>query len=182
MRLVGALAFVTLSGCIQEPSLYISLTGDGVGRVESDPPGIECGTTCGMIVPDGVRPTLTATPRTGSAFAGWRGGGCSGIDPCTPMLVDDTTIEASFTLAVRQLSVTRSGTGSGRVTSSPTGIDCGTDCTESYAHDTEIQLAATPDSGSAFVGWIGEDDCTSTTPCITKLDRDATIGAIFEPL
>ncbi len=34
------------------------------------------------------------------------------------------------------LTVTRSGAGSGTVTSSPAGIDCGGDCSESYASGT----------------------------------------------
>jgi hypothetical protein len=179
---VGAVALLALSGCIQEPSLFIRLTGDGAGRVESDPAGINCGTACGMIVPGDVHPTLTATPRSGSAFEGWRGGGCSGIEPCTPTLLVNTTVEARFTVAVRRLTVARMGTGHGTVTSSPGGILCGTDCTEAYAYNTELELSAVPDDGSRFLGWLGEDECTSTSPCVMTLDRDATIGALFEPL
>ena len=37
---------------------------------------------------------------------------------------------ATFTLNSYTLTVSRAGTGSGTVTSSPAGIACGTDCSE----------------------------------------------------
>ena len=40
--------------------------------------------------------TLTATAASGSTFAGWSGGGCSGTGPCTFNLAANTTVSASF--------------------------------------------------------------------------------------
>lgn len=57
------------------------------------------------------------------------------------------------------LTVTRAGTGNGAVMSSPTGINCGGDCSESYAHGASVTLTATPAVGSTFVGWSGDADC-----------------------
>ena len=51
------------------------------------------------------------------------------------------------------LTVIKTGTGVGAVTSSPIGISCGSDCTESYASGTSIKLTATANAGSSFVGW-----------------------------
>jgi hypothetical protein len=58
------------------------------------------------------------------------------------------------------LSVTKSGTGSGTVTSSPAGINCGSDCSQSYSANTQVALSATAASGSAFAGWSGTSDCS----------------------
>ena len=53
------------------------------------------------------------------------------------------TISANFT-AVQQnsLTVTKGGTGTGIVTSSPAGISCGSDCTEPYNAGTSVTLTA----------------------------------------
>jgi hypothetical protein len=53
------------------------------------------------------------------------------------------------------LTVLKAGTGSGTVTSDPPGIDCGSDCSETYPDTGYVVLTATPAPGSAFVGWSG---------------------------
>src|SRR5262249_42085015 len=53
------------------------------------------------------------------------------------------------------LMVTKSGAGTGTVTSSSTGINCGTTCAGSYATGTQVTLTATPAAGSTFTGWNG---------------------------
>ncbi len=59
-----------------------------------------------------------------------------------------------------QLSVSTAGDCSGTVTSSPAGIDCGSDCDEVYAEGTVVNLTATPDEGCRFAGWSGDADCS----------------------
>jgi hypothetical protein len=39
---------------------------------------------------------LTAVDGPDSAFAGWSGGGCSGLGPCAVVLNPDTTVTATF--------------------------------------------------------------------------------------
>ena len=51
--------------------------------------------------------------------------------------------------------LTVSKNGSGTVTSSPAGINCGTTCTASYASGTSVTLTATAASGYSFGGWSG---------------------------
>ncbi|CAN5867248.1 hypothetical protein BH18ACT6_BH18ACT6_10000 [soil metagenome] len=58
--------------------------------------------------------------------------------------------------------MSKTGTDTGTVTSSPTGINCGTDCTEAYSNGTVVTLTATPAAGSTFAGWSGA--CTGTAP------------------
>jgi hypothetical protein len=57
------------------------------------------------------------------------------------------------------LSVAKVGVGSGTVTSTPAGIDCGADCTERYDEDTSVTLSPAAASGSVFLGWTGDADC-----------------------
>jgi hypothetical protein len=48
------------------------------------------------------------------------------------------------------LTVTKAGTGSGAVTSSPSGNNCGTTCATNYSSGTSVALSATAASGSTF--------------------------------
>jgi uncharacterized repeat protein (TIGR01451 family) len=78
------------------------------------------------------------------------------------------------------LSVGKTGTGAGIVTSDPAGIDCGADCTEAYDVNTQVTLTPTPDANSLFGGWGG--NCTgSSTSCTVTLDANKSVTAIFNP-
>ena len=75
------------------------------------------------------------------------------------------------------LSVAKAGTGSGTVTSNPTGINCGADCSEAYTDGTSVSLTATPASGSTFGGWSGA--CTGTGPCALSMTANRSVTATF---
>ena len=62
-----------------------------------------------------------------------------------------------------ELSVTKIGLGSGSVTSSPSGISCGLDCTRTFNSGVTVTLTATKDAGSTFVGWGGACSGTAIT-------------------
>jgi hypothetical protein len=83
------------------------------------------------------------------------------------------TGESTFTLTLE-----KSGAGSGSVTSSPAGIDCGIDCSEDYAGSTEVTLTATSDAGSTFDGWSG-GACSGTGTCVVTMDAAKTVTADF---
>src|SRR5690349_19949442 len=53
------------------------------------------------------------------------------------------------------LTVTRAGTGSGTVSSFPTGINCAATCSATYSSGTTVTLTATAAAGSVFAGWSG---------------------------
>ncbi len=88
------------------------------------------------------------------------------------------------------LTVTRTGTGGGTVTSSPAGITCAPSCVANFASGTSVTLTATPDGASKFDGWSGDADCSdghvtmteplSCMPTFTaSLIQDVTPPSIF---
>jgi hypothetical protein len=77
----------------------------------------------------------------------------------------------SFTLAVSRI-----GSGRGTITSSPAGINCKADCSETYLSGTVIALNAVAASGSIFSGWSGNSDCTDGN---VKLNSDIDCIATF---
>ena len=78
-------------------------------------------------------------------------------------------------LVTRTLAVSKNGSGSGSVSSSPAGIDCGGTCSASFA-TTPVTLTATPAVGSAFTGWSGA--CSGTGLC-TAPPSDSSVTATF---
>jgi len=88
------------------------------------------------------------------------------------------TVTASFALAQKQLTVSKSGSGTGNVISSPAGIDCGQTCSFGFAPNSAVTLTANPASGSAFQGWHGA--CTGTVnTCTATLSQAQTAYAEF---
>jgi len=160
-------------------ALTVSVSGTGTGTVSSSPAGINCGTDCVETYPSGTVVTLAAAPSSGSTFGGWNGGGCVGTSPCT--LTGNAAIVVGATFAPAPppssytLSVSRSGPGS--VKSSPAGINCGSDCSESYTSGTTVTLTAAPATGANFLGWTGA--CTGTGSCSVALSQATSVSATF---
>ncbi|MBW2262930.1 MAG: hypothetical protein JRG91_13215 [Deltaproteobacteria bacterium] len=169
---------VTATFTLGRYALTVTRAGTGSGTVTSSPTGISCGTDCSETYDHGTGVTLTAAASTGSTFSGWSGGGCSGTGTCVVTLMSATTVTATFTLNRYALTVTRAGTGSGAVTSSPAGISCGTDCSETYDHGTGVTLTAAASTGSTFSGWSG-GGCSGTGSCVVTLTAAMTVTATF---
>jgi len=79
-----------------------------------------------------------------------------------------------------QITVTLSGSGGGRVRSTPAGIDCPGTCVAGFAAGTMVRLSATSNGGSTFSGW--QSDCSGTAPCDLVADDDRNVGATFSDL
>ncbi|MDB5975454.1 MAG: hypothetical protein JWR07_2214, partial [Nevskia sp.] len=123
--------------------------------------------------------TLTATPASGSVFAGWSGD-CSGTDSCQVFMDRIRNVTATFNLATQPqqtLQLIKAGGSSGRVSSSPTGIDCGAQCAAEFTRGSVVTLTATPDAGAVFSGWSGA--CTGTATCQVTLNADTQVTATF---
>lgn len=160
---------------VTQRTLAVTRDGNGTGTVTSDPVGIDCGVDCDEMFDDGTVVTLTATPEVGSIFVGWSGDADCSDGSVT--LTTDLSCNATFDLERHSVGISKEGTGSGTVTSSPAGIDCGADCEADYDHGTVVTLSATPDAGSVFVGWGGAPDCfdgvldvTGDRGCIATFD------------
>lgn len=76
------------------------------------------------------------------------------------------------------IAVSKAGTGTGTVASTPAGINCGTDCNESYAGGAVVTLSATPASGSRFDGWSG-GGCAGTGSCTLSGNSSLSVSATF---
>src|SRR5574341_78744 len=86
-------------------NLLVTVTGTGAGTVTSNPTGISCNPTCSASFNDGTSVTLTATPASGSIFAGWSGDCASAgtSTTCTLTMNANKSATATFT-AMRTLS------------------------------------------------------------------------------
>jgi hypothetical protein len=164
--------------------LSVMKNGAGDGTVTSIPAGIQCGVGCtsqSFSFASASIVQLAVTAMQGSVFLGW-GGDCSSGASNTPTQVSvtaDLNCTASFG-AGTELTVEKSGSGTGTVTSIPTGINCGPTCsTQTAPLSGNVQLTATAASGSIFGGWGG--DCTgmgvTTTISVTATKScTATFG------
>ncbi len=133
--------------------------------------------------------TLSAEADPGSQFTGWSGA-CTGTDACMVTMDEDRAVTAMFLHTDGStgftLTVKRTGTGSGTVTSLPEGINCPDDCSEIFPEDTEISLSQSAGQGSLFLGWDGGDDCldgvvtmTEERVCVAKFEALANATAFL---
>jgi Divergent InlB B-repeat domain len=182
VRAFNAVAYSDYSNeaCGSTPQMFglaVVKMGGGTGRVLSTPSGIACGASCSGKYAGGTVVSLSAAPGTSSLFTGW-GGACTGTGPCTVKMNGAAVVTAAFDGSIA-LSVSKTGTGSGKVKSAPAGIKCGATCSASYAASTPVTLTATPAAGHVFNGWSG-GGCTGTGGCTVTLSAATTVTAAFD--
>ena len=159
--------------------LAVSKTGTGSGTVSSSPAGINCGLDCSQRYTPGASVTLTATAISGAAFAGWSGA-CSGTGTCTVTMSAAKNVTASFNRSNLVIGIARPGSGSGTVSSTPAGLNCGATCTGTYGLSTAVTLTATAGTASSFVRWMGGNCSGTSSPCnIPAGAADQTVAAYF---
>ena len=73
------------------------------------------------------------------------------------------------------LTVVKSGAGT--VSSTPAGIKCGRDCSETYGAGTTVVLSAKAGRGSIFSGWSGA--CSGTGSCSVTMNAAKSVTATF---
>jgi hypothetical protein len=159
--------------------LTVTPAGNGSGTVTSAPTGINCGADCEEIYSYNTSVTLTAAPAISSNFTGWGGSDCSGTGTCTVAMTDARNVTATFTLKTFTVTVSPSP-ANGKVTSSPTGIDCGADCSEIYNYGTELTLTGVENTGYALASW-DDDYCSDfgISDCTMEVTSDMSVSATF---
>jgi Fe-S cluster biogenesis protein NfuA len=162
--------------------LSVDKQGTGGGMVDSQPAGISCGPECSHSFPAGTEVVLRANADPGSVFVRWEGA-CNGASPSCAVTIDGSqSVVAVFDLVPTfPLDVSDPGAG-GSVTSSPGGIDCPGDCSQSYDQGTSVTLRATPGADFTFGGW-GES-CSGTTgpTCDVTMNGARSVSARFDPV
>lgn len=94
-------------------TLTVHKAGTGSGFV-GGAGGIDCGPTCSASFGQNAQVKLLAVPDTGSTFAGWSGGGCSGTDACTVTVTSNVAVTARFDHLDREPPHIRTLPASGR--------------------------------------------------------------------
>ena len=168
---------VTAEFSLNRYTLYVNKTGTGVGTVSADSGSIACGSACSDDYDHSTLVTLSAAAGAGSGFSGWSGV-CSGTGTCGVTMDQTKTVTAGFTLNRYALSVGKTGTGQGTVTSDLGSIACGSACSNNYNYNTTVSLLATPAVGSSFSGWSG-GFCSGTGNCQVTVDQALTVTAAF---
>jgi hypothetical protein len=82
--------------------------------------------------------------------------------------------------ATEILTLTKTGSGQGTVTSIPGGIGCGEVCEGEFNQETNVLLKATPAPGSAFLAWSGCDEEPAPGRCAVRMGSDRAVTAEFE--
>jgi uncharacterized repeat protein (TIGR03803 family) len=83
-------------------------------------------------------------------------------------------------LANATLSLSLNGSGGGKVTSSPAGIDCGSTCSASFPAGTQVTLGASSASAWGFSGWGGA--CSGIGSCSVTMNANTSVSATFTTL
>jgi hypothetical protein len=156
------------------------------GSITSDVGGLNCGTggsTCNADYDQNAVVSLTTVPDQGMMLDTWSGDCAGASSPLSVTMDKAKNCGATFKTSPTPTNVTLTVTAptNGTVTGTPGVINCGlegTVCTDNYATDADVTLAAKPVSGGTFTSWGG--DCSGTTnPLTIKMDAAKACTASF---
>jgi hypothetical protein len=93
------------------------------------------------------------------------------------------TVTAIFMLKRFTLTVSETGIGKGTVTSSPGGINCGSNnspgCKSDFVAGTTVTLTAAPGMLSLFTGWTTGCDTSNGNTCKVSMGANRAVSAEF---
>ena len=167
-------------------TLSLEIAGSGTGSVTLDDGSntTSCSSTCSQDYSVGTTVTLVADPANASTFTGWTGDCTASGDTATVTMSQARSCTAVFDLTQFALTVDITGSGSGTVRSTTdSGIDCPSDCRESYADGTTVILEAVPEDSASFLfGWTG--DCSNagrSSKATIEMTTSRSCTAEFRP-
>jgi hypothetical protein len=106
----------------------------------------------------GARVSLPANAETGKpgslASSCAPAGGCSAVGHYYDSFGSEGLLTGGNPPLVK-LEISQGGRGSGKVSSRPAGIHCGSTCSAAFDSGTSLMLTATPSAGSRFSAWTG---------------------------
>lgn len=163
---------------VNSRTLTVVTAGEGSGTITSSPGALDCGSNCSVALPPGTSVTLTGKATRDSYITDWSVLCPPYINTCQVTLDQDRAITVTFGLKP-VLTLSRGGAGSGRIVSSPKGIDCGDTCTAPMDIDTLIELHAIADEDSYLVNWA--EACSGTIDvCYLYMDGAKSVAAEFQ--
>ena len=103
------------------------------------------------------------------------GGTLSGVSLTPGPPVDlEVMLVPVFTVTVQ-----KQGIGSGTISSTPLGIDCGTTCSGDFEQGTMVSFNAATAPRSVFVGWSGGACSGAVSTCTVVINANQTVTATF---
>jgi hypothetical protein len=160
-RLIVPLALATiLSGC---PATPPTPTSDSTPKTTPISGGASTTPNDGSTTPSNPATTNPGTTNPGTTTPGNTGSGGTG---------------GTGTGGITSFNLTVTSDTNGSVSSTPAGINCGTECSHTFAVGSKVTLTAKPLSGFQLKAWTGA--CSGTATCEVTLNANATVGASFE--
>ncbi len=170
------------------PGVAVSVTGTGFrGLSEASSGGFQGSATNYPLVqlrrldngetrflPLGTSPGFSATSFTSSGAWTMNHG-----PAVVTVFVNGIPSTTAYTLIqpAQTLTVSKSGSGTGSVSSAPSGVSCGATCQADFAYAATVALTPAADPGSQFVGWSGA--CTGSGSCSVFMNGPKSVTATF---
>lgn len=146
------------------PSFPLTVSVEGTEQenaVYTEPFGVVCPGLCEAQFGSFTKVTIHAEAPIGYLLVGWTGA-CSESGPTCVVTMDKARTTTAIFAKSTFVSVQKTGSGEGTVTSAPEGIDCGPNCAENFISDGTTVLTASPEPGSVLVQWGGA--CVGSAP------------------
>ena len=89
-------------------------------------------------------------------------------------------LPALASAATHTLSVEKTGAGTGTVSSSPAGIECGATCSAGFEHGTTVTLTGVSGANTQPVQWSGCNSVTAEDRCVVALTTSRSVTATFD--
>ena len=157
----------------------LTVTKSGTGVVQDSTLAINCGSACTAAFAAGTMVTLTATSGPGQGLIGFTGCGSVVGSNCSVVMSQARMVTVKF--GAFNLTVTKTGAGTGTITSDTGGIGCPAVCTKAFPAGTTVTLTANPAAGSSFGAFTGCTPVTATTCTVDMTAARSVSGSFTSP-